>query len=118
VLVLYLNIGYLQVGVAQQPATARFSQGQQPYRFYDAKTLKTDPRLDVLALDSVGRLIGGGARGAVLYDGSAWQTIRLRNQGAVSAVAVAPDNQIFVGGYNELGRIRPVALQPAAGFNP
>jgi serine phosphatase RsbU (regulator of sigma subunit) len=102
---LCVNSWFLEPVSGQPTGVSRPGPGQQPYRLYDGKALKADPRLNVLALDSVGRLIGGGSRGAVLYDGSAWHTIRLRNHGAVSAVGVSPANEIFVGGYNELGRI-------------
>ncbi|MCW5515426.1 ATP-binding protein [Muriicola sp. Z0-33] len=49
----------------------------------------------------------GNNNGVLEYDGVSWRLIELPNYGIARALAIASNNRIYVGGYNELGYLEP-----------
>lgn len=58
-----------------------------------------------IAQDQHGFMYFANNEGLLLFDGVSWEMYRMPNRSIVRSVFIAPNSQIYVGAYNELGKI-------------
>ncbi|PIB36209.1 hypothetical protein BFP72_12815 [Reichenbachiella sp. 5M10] len=72
---------------------------------YTEEDYRFDSQFWTMAEDAEGVLYFGNNDGVAIYDGERWSLLRLPNGSTVRGLKYASDGNVYVGGYNDLGRI-------------
>src|SRR5690606_32951481 len=72
---------------------------------YTKEDYNADSQFWSMCEDDEGILYFGNNDGILIFDGERWQLIKLPNGSTVRSLKYASDGQVYVGGYNDLGRI-------------
>ena len=72
---------------------------------YSKKEYKAGTQNWSIAQDQRGFMYFANNNGLLLFDGVSWQLHRMPNSSIVRSVYIAKDGQIYIGAYNELGKM-------------
>ncbi len=77
---------------------------------YSPKDYNARPDNQALVQGDNGLMYIGNSKGVLEFDGISWRLIQLPNQGIIKTLEKNSNGTIFVGGFNELGYLRPDSL--------
>lgn len=80
-------------------------KGKSRVIHYGKTDFSSDSQFWCMAEDADGVLYFGNNDGMVIYDGEDWTLVKLPNGSTVRGLYYASDGYVYVGGYNEIGRV-------------
>ncbi|MEW7289671.1 hybrid sensor histidine kinase/response regulator transcription factor [Aquimarina sp. 2304DJ70-9] len=80
--------------------------GVPPIQNYSSQDYIAGSQNFAVTKSNNGLMYFGNSNGLLEYDGVSWRIFRMQNTGAVRALAKTENNEIYVGGYNELGYLK------------
>ncbi|MCV9385534.1 helix-turn-helix and ligand-binding sensor domain-containing protein [Reichenbachiella ulvae] len=72
---------------------------------YSKEDYNSDSQFWCMAQDDEGVLYFGNNDGVAIYDGEVWTLVKVPNGSTVRGLKYASDGYVYVGGYDELGRL-------------
>lgn len=91
------------------------AQGEKPFHRvqgipeilnYSQQDFKGDSQFWVASEDQQGILYFGNNDGVLIFDGERWDKVPLPNKSSVRSLTTDETGKVYVGGYNEIGRIQ------------
>ncbi|HYC83946.1 MAG TPA: two-component regulator propeller domain-containing protein, partial [Chryseosolibacter sp.] len=102
-----LIIAYGEISQAQHAAQSRIRvRGTPRVIHYTRNDFDSDPQIWAMCQDREGILYFGSNKGALIFNGETWQTVRLPNNSSVRSLAVNSQGVVLAGGFNEFGAVR------------
>lgn len=74
---------------------------------YTSASIKEITQTLVIKQDKKGIMYFGNSYGISIFDGTNWQIIKLRNNSSVRSMSISKNGNVYVGGMDELGYLKP-----------